>query len=232
MKKNIVNILTCALLGLSTLMVSCGGDSSSADANQTTNVASEMAFLRAEISGMTCAVGCAKTIEKMLSETEGVESVEVNFEKEAAFINYDKSKVSEADLLKAISEFKDGAYSAKKSDKDCKTSKDCKKKCCAKKDAVKEVKEAANETKEAISKEVEKVNHEIKRSTTTTVKTLDAKATKAVTEGKKAIDNAADKATQELEAKRKEAVKNAVDIKESSSKEAKDLSNKYKKITK
>lgn len=231
MKKNIVNILTCALLGLSTLMVSCGGDSSSADANQTTNVASEMAFLRAEISGMTCAVGCAKTIEKMLSETEGVESVEVNFEKEAAFINYDKSKVSEADLLKAISEFKDGAYAAKKSDKDCKTS-DCKKKCCAKKDVVKEVKETANETKEAVSKEVKKVNHEIKKSTTTTVKTLDAKATKAVTEGKKAIGDAADKATQELEAKRKEAVKNAVDIKESSSKEAKDLSNKYKKITK
>ena len=132
MKKNIVSILAYSLLGLSTIMVSCGGDSKSGDTHKTETVASEMAFLRADVSGMTCAIGCAKPIEKMLNEIEGVTSAEIDFEKKAAFINYDKAKVSEADLLKAVSEFKDGSYSAKVSDKNCKS--ECKKACCASKE--------------------------------------------------------------------------------------------------
>ena len=35
-----------------------------------------------KIDGMTCAIGCAKTIEKKLSKMEGVKSATVDFEKE------------------------------------------------------------------------------------------------------------------------------------------------------
>lgn len=192
MKKNIVSILAYSLLGLSTIMVSCGGDSSSKDSNKVENVASEMAFLRADVSGMTCAVGCAKTIEKMLNETEGVVAAEVNFEKEAAFIEYDKAKVSEADLLKAISEFKDGSYSAKVSDKDCKS--DCKKVCCAAKDAKKDAKKAVEEEKNtavrATGKGVKTINSvEAEKQKNNTLKAVDAEATKVKATGVKTINS-------------------------------------------
>jgi len=233
MKKNIVSILAYAVLGLSTLMISCGGDSQTGDSNNVTNVASEMAFLRADISGMTCAVGCAKTIEKMLSETEGVASAEVDFEKKAAFINYDKAKVSEADLLQAISKFKDGSYAAKVSDKNCKS--ECKKACCAVEKAEKVVKE----TTKKVEKEVKKVENNIKASTTTAVKTLDAKATKAVTKGEMLMNDASDKATQEIEAARKEVNKNidaikksATDVNAKAGKQVKSLNDASKRIVK
>lgn len=191
MKKNIVSILAYSLLGLSTIMVSCGGDSSSKDSNKVENVASEKAFLRADVSGMTCAVGCAKTIEKMLNETEGVIAAEVNFEKEAAFIEYDKAKVSEADLLKAISEFKDGSYSAKVSDKDCKS--DCKKVCCGTKDAKKDAKKAVEEEKNtavrATGKGVKTINSVEAEKQKNALKAVDAEATKVKATGVKTINS-------------------------------------------
>ena len=210
MKKNIVSILAYALLGLSTLMVSCGGDSQSGDQNNVTNVASEMASLKADISGMTCEVGCAKTIEKMLSETEGVVSAKVDFEKKAAFVDYDKAKVSEADLLAAINKFKDGSYSAKKAED--------------------KVKETAKSVTKKVEKEVKKVETNIKASTTTTVKKLNEEAAKTVNKGKTTLKNAEDKATKELEEARKEVNKNidaikksATDINANASKKAKTL---------
>lgn len=203
MKKNIVSILAYALLGLSTLMVSCGGDSKSGDSSKVENVASEMAFLRVDVSGMTCAIGCAKPIEKMLNETEGVSSAEIDFDKKAAFINYDKSKVTEAALIKAISEFKDGSYSAKISDKDCKS--DCKKKCCAAKEVKKEVKkvvketenkvkevtkQAASDMKNVVTRTTKGGSDAIKSTTKKAVKTLDVTKAEAAKSVNRAIKNA------------------------------------------
>ncbi len=39
-----------------------------------------------EIEGMTCAMGCAKTIEKELSNLEGVEKATVDFDKKTATV--------------------------------------------------------------------------------------------------------------------------------------------------
>ncbi len=244
MKKNIVSILAYAVLGLSTLMVSCGGDSQTGDSNNVTNVASEMAFLRADISGMTCAVGCAKTIEKMLSETEGVSSAEVDYEKKAAFINYDKAKVSEADLLKAISKFKDGSYAAKVSDKNCKS--DCKKACCAVEKVVKEttnkIEKTTNKvgkTVRKVEKTVEKSGNDIKASTTTAVKTLNTKAIKKVTQGKKMIHETSDRATKEIKSATKEVNQNidaikksAIDVNSQAGKKVKNLNDTSKRMVK
>ena len=41
------------------------------------------------IEGMTCAMGCAKTIENKLAHTNGVKSVTVDFEKTLATIEFD-----------------------------------------------------------------------------------------------------------------------------------------------
>jgi len=159
MKKQIVSIFAYSVLGLSAVMVSCG-DSKTKEPTKTENSVSEMAFLRADIDGMTCAIGCAKPIEKMLSETEGVSSAEVDFDKKAAFINYDKSKVSEADLLKKISEYKDGTYKAITSTKQCKS--ECKKTCCAAEKVEKQVKKVASDAKTKVEKEVKNTSMEVK----------------------------------------------------------------------
>lgn len=204
MKKNIVSILAYSLLGLSTIMVSCGSDSKSGESNKVENVASEMAFLRVDVSGMTCAIGCAKPIEKMLNETEGVSSAEIDFDKKAAFINYDKSKVTEAALIKAISEFKDGSYSAKISDKNCKS--DCKKTCCASKEAKKETKKPSTtvskttkgEAKDVSTENMDKIVKDAKSNAQSvgskTLESVSSKANKTVTKASKEVSNAKNKA--------------------------------------
>lgn len=50
------------------------------------------------IEGMTCAMGCAKTIEKNISKMEGVKSASVDFENKLAIVEYDIDRVSPATL--------------------------------------------------------------------------------------------------------------------------------------
>lgn len=54
------------------------------------------------IDGMTCAVGCAKTIEGKLSKMEGVKSATVDFDKKIAMVEYDEAKVSPASLEETV----------------------------------------------------------------------------------------------------------------------------------
>lgn len=60
------------------------------------------------IEGMTCAMGCAKTIEKKLAESEGVEKATVDFEKKLATISFDKTVQNPASLTKVIEGVADG----------------------------------------------------------------------------------------------------------------------------
>lgn len=54
------------------------------------------------IEGMTCAVGCAKTIETKLNETEGVQEAVVDFESKIATVSYDKTKLNVTSLTATI----------------------------------------------------------------------------------------------------------------------------------
>ncbi len=60
------------------------------------------------IDGMTCPEGCAKTIEKKLSEMEGVQSAKVDFDKKQATVNFDLDKLKSEDLVKAVETTGDG----------------------------------------------------------------------------------------------------------------------------
>ena len=60
------------------------------------------------IEGMTCAVGCAKTIEKELSNLEGVEKATVDFEKKLATVTFDKTIQNPENLTKVVQETGDG----------------------------------------------------------------------------------------------------------------------------
>lgn len=89
------------------------------------------------IDGMTCAMGCAKTIEKKMAKMDGVKSAEVDFDRRLAMVEYDEAKVTPksleetvtkvADIYKVKDMHKVDSFDAEK--KACKE--DCKMACCA-----------------------------------------------------------------------------------------------------
>jgi len=91
------------------------------------------------IEGMTCAMGCAKTIEKKMAKMEGVKSAKVDFDKRLAMVEYDEAKVSPETLEETVTSVADiyKVKDMKKVDgfegekKSCKA--DCDKACCANK---------------------------------------------------------------------------------------------------
>ncbi|MBC3758237.1 heavy-metal-associated domain-containing protein [Hyunsoonleella sp. SJ7] len=113
------------------------------------------------VDGMTCAIGCAATIEKKIAKMEGVTYAKVDFDKRLAMVEYDEAKVNPTSLentvtsvadiykvsdMKTVDDFSGQKSEAKKTackadcKKDCcKAEKkmacaaDCKKECCAKK---------------------------------------------------------------------------------------------------
>lgn len=60
------------------------------------------------IEGMTCAVGCAKTIEEKLSKMNGVQKAVVDFDKKQATVNFDLDKLTTEDIVKAVEATADG----------------------------------------------------------------------------------------------------------------------------
>ncbi|MEN2399646.1 heavy metal-associated domain-containing protein [Flavobacterium sp. MC2016-06] len=60
------------------------------------------------IDGMTCAVGCAKTIEEELSNLDGVEKAAVDFDKKTATVTFDKTIQNPEKLTKVVQETGDG----------------------------------------------------------------------------------------------------------------------------
>lgn len=54
------------------------------------------------IDGMTCAIGCAATIQKKISKMDGVKSAKVDFDKKLAMVEFDKAKVTPELLTEAV----------------------------------------------------------------------------------------------------------------------------------
>jgi Cu+-exporting ATPase len=111
------------------------------DKTETAQLDPNAHYAKAEfgIEGMTCAMGCAKTIEKKIAAMEGVKSAKVDFDKQLAMVEYDDAKVTPTSLEEAVKKTGD-MYSVK----DMKTVEsfsgekhackpDCKMACCAEK---------------------------------------------------------------------------------------------------
>lgn len=60
------------------------------------------------IDGMTCEMGCAKTIEQELSELDGVQKATVNFEKKLGTVTFDKTVQNPEKLSKVVEATADG----------------------------------------------------------------------------------------------------------------------------
>ncbi len=98
------------------------------------------------IEGMTCQIGCAKTIESKLSKEKGVSSVSVSFENKLGQIVYDENKISKEEIINKIEAIAGGETYSITSVKDVKVTgcskdrKPCAKKCsdtCTKADCEK-----------------------------------------------------------------------------------------------
>lgn len=55
------------------------------------------------IKGMTCAMGCAKTIEKKLAKMDGMYNAKVDFENELATVEFDAEKIDKDALISTVS---------------------------------------------------------------------------------------------------------------------------------
>ena len=83
------------------------------------------------IEGMTCAMGCAKTIEKKMAKLEGVKMAKVDFDKELAMVEFDEAKVTPSSLKETIAKVSDvyKVKDLKTVDKFSSDKKACKKNC-------------------------------------------------------------------------------------------------------
>ena len=116
-------------------------------------VASKIEEASFTISGMTCEIGCAKTIASKLSKKEGIIDAKVVFTDSVANVKFDTSKTNKKDIITFINGIADGeTYKSKevskktacnakykkqcctKTSKDLACSDDCDKKCCSKKE--------------------------------------------------------------------------------------------------
>ncbi|WP_179375349.1 cation transporter [Winogradskyella wichelsiae] len=109
------------------------------DAAKTLDPNATYAKVEFGIEGMTCAMGCAKTIEKKMAKMDGVKSAKVDFDTRLAMVEYDEAKVTPQSLEEAVGKVAD-IYKVKdmhavnqfgSEKKTCDS--DCKKECCANK---------------------------------------------------------------------------------------------------
>lgn len=107
------------LLVLSIFLMSCGGgdavEVNTVDITNTEKISTDgksKTVANIQIDGMTCAVGCAKRIEKELNATAGVVSAAVVFDDKLAEVEFDENQISEQEMIKVIQEL--GDYSVTK----------------------------------------------------------------------------------------------------------------------
>jgi copper chaperone CopZ len=61
-----------------------------------------------KIDGMTCSMGCAKTIEKELAHMNGVQKATVDFDKKEATVEFDAAVLTPEKLFAAVEATGDG----------------------------------------------------------------------------------------------------------------------------
>ncbi|MDP2068443.1 MAG: heavy metal-associated domain-containing protein [Lutibacter sp.] len=95
-----------SILALAFFLFSCNDakkqDSIEKSGIEKQEVAANYKTIEVEIEGMTCEIGCAKTIESKLSKTKGVTYSKVSFEDKVGQFTYDENKISKEDIAKKI----------------------------------------------------------------------------------------------------------------------------------
>ena len=111
--KSILTILFASLLFMGCKEKSTETISDSTTENSAPKAKKEIAAANLQtasftIKGMTCAIGCAKTIQEELNGLDGVQTASVDFEKETATVAFDKTALTPAELTKVVEATADG----------------------------------------------------------------------------------------------------------------------------
>ena len=109
-------LFNAVIVVLVTFLISCtDSESVKSDAVQITSTEKVSVDGKAktvaniQIDGMTCAVGCAKRIEKKLNATTGVVSASVIFDDKLAEVEFDDNEISEQEMIELIQRLGDYA---------------------------------------------------------------------------------------------------------------------------
>lgn len=127
-----------SILFLLAIAVACGGKKSSENTTDTLVKAQQVANLKTvtlAIEGMTCEIGCAKTIESKVAKIDGVVTSKVSFEAKEGVFAYDADQTNPEKITQTINTLLDGkTYAAHVVEgKTCKPG--CEKKCTNKESA-------------------------------------------------------------------------------------------------
>jgi len=100
MKKLLKSFLFIAFSGL--VLISCNEQKNEKE------VAANIKKIAVNIEGMTCEIGCAKTIESKLSKTEGISVVSVSFDDKKGIVEYDANKTDVNAIAAVVQEIAGG----------------------------------------------------------------------------------------------------------------------------
>ena len=99
----------------STLLFSCKDTASKpvagadvTNTNKEVAVAAKPETATFKVDGMTCAIGCARTIQEKLSKMDGVQKATVDFDKKEATVDFDAAVLTPEKLTKAVETTGDG----------------------------------------------------------------------------------------------------------------------------
>ncbi len=144
--KNIMGVLLLALISFN-CKNKANPEVKTIEVETTTQTAKSVdpnaTYAKAEftIDGMTCAIGCAKTIERKIAGMDGVKSATVDFDRKLAMVEYDEAKVTPTSLTETVGKAGDTYkvsnmktvedFSTDKQESSAKCKPNCTKKDCA-----------------------------------------------------------------------------------------------------
>ncbi len=94
-----------------TMLISCKNSTETNKTPATQDIQKEAVLKKVSIGikGMTCQIGCAKTIESKLSKTVGITSAKVLFKDNLGEFIFDTNQISAEEISKRISTIGDGS---------------------------------------------------------------------------------------------------------------------------
>jgi len=97
---------TIAIFTLIFVVISCKETLKETSIEKSTLKKSEIAAsyksIEVDIEGMTCEIGCARTIQSKISKVNGVTYSKVNFEANKGQFTYDENKITKEDIIHKI----------------------------------------------------------------------------------------------------------------------------------
>lgn len=93
-----------------TIISSCGSSAESTEKASVEVSAENLMVADYAIEGMVCAMGCAATIQKDVADLSGVVNANVDYEAGKAHFEFDKTVISENEIISKIESIADGQY--------------------------------------------------------------------------------------------------------------------------